>query len=295
MAAAIRPLLPADVDAVAEADFAAVQDAALRHGRRSPVEAVRESRAAVRRLLDGDAVGGVVAELDGRVVGHAWLHPRGPIATFGPLAVEPGAQRRGVGRALLRHCIEAAGSRVTQVRLVHEASDTGALGLFLSEGFRIVAPVLELERAAGAAGSDAASAARTTIRPAEPGDQQRIVARDARAFGAARSHDVERRLRDGRAVVAERDRGLVGYALAGAGRLGSAAAEDPAVVVAMLATLAGALRGARLRAMVLGTDRVLIDGLLGLGFALFGAGHYMIRGGGTAPPSGYVLMGADYL
>jgi hypothetical protein len=39
---------------------------------------------------------------------------------------------------------------------------------------------------------------------------------------------------------------------------------------------------------------VLVDGLLALGFRPFRACHYMIRGGGTAPPSGYVLLGADY-
>jgi hypothetical protein len=31
-----------------------------------------------------------------------------------------------------------------------------------------------------------------------------------------------------------------------------------------------------------------------MGFGLFRACHYMIRGGGTAPPASYVLMGADY-
>jgi len=42
---------------------------------------------------------------------------------------------------------------------------------------------------------------------------------------------------------------------------------------------------------VLATDRAMVDGLRALGFTLFRACQYMIRGGGTAPPAGYVLMG----
>ncbi len=292
-------------------DFAAFQDVALRHGLTPAVGAVRDSRAYVRRLLEVDPGGGFVAEEAGRVVGHAWVHPRGPIATVGPLAVEPPLQRRGIGRALLAQCIQSAGPRATQVRLVQESFNTAALGLYLSAGFRIVAPVIELaagpselalgpgEHAldAGAAASSMAPPPGVVIRIAEPSDQARIVARDARPFGTARPRDVERHLRAGHGVVAERGTTLAGYALAAFGILGSAAAEDQALVVTLLATLARvpALRLGTLRVMVLGTDRALVDGLRALGFRLFRACHYMVRGGGTAPPSGYVLMGGDFM
>jgi predicted N-acetyltransferase YhbS len=268
------------------------------------VGAVRDSRAYVRRLLEVDPGGGFVAEEGGRIVGHAWVHPRGPIATVGPLAVEPPLQRRGIGRALLAQCIQSAGPRATQVRLVQESFNTAALGLYLSAGFRIVAPVIELAldpseltRDPGAPPSPVAPPPGIVIRSAEPSDQARIVARDARPFGTARPHDVERHLRAGHGVIAERGTTLAGYALAAFGILGSAAGEDQALVVAMLATLASvpALRLGALRVMVLATDRMLIDGLRTIGFRLFRACHYMIRGGGTAPPSGYVLMGGDFM
>src|SRR5262249_36872865 len=140
-AVTIRPLVAADVDAVAEADFAAFHDVALRHGLEPVVGAVRDSRAYVRGLLDADPIGGFVAEEGGRPIGHAWVHPRGPIATIGPIAVEPGHQRRGVGRALLAQCL-AASPRATQARLVHESFNMAALQLYLSEGFRVVAALL---------------------------------------------------------------------------------------------------------------------------------------------------------
>jgi predicted N-acetyltransferase YhbS len=292
----IRPLTAADVDAVAEVDFAACHDVALRHGMRPPVRAVRESRALVRDLLAADPLGGFVVEEDGRIAGHAWLHARGPIAVLGPLAVEPAAQRRGLGRALLAHCLQAAGSRTTQVRLLHDGFDTGALELWMAEGFRVVAPVLELELPAGAAVAAAATGLGATIREATTTDQARIAARDARTFGAPRPQDVERLLRAGRGVIAERGKAMVGFALGGFGRLGPAMADEPALALALLATLANdpALRGEALRVMVVATDRALVDGLRAMGFRVARTCLYMIRGGGTAPPAGYVLMGGHY-
>ena len=292
----IRPLTAADIDAVAEADFAACHDVALRHGMRPIVRAVRESRALVRDLFAADPLGGFVAEEDGRVAGHAWLHARGPIAVVGPLAVEPTAQRRGFGRALLTHCLQAAGSRTTQVRLLHDGFDTRALELWMSEGFRVVAPVLELELPAGAAVTPAATGPGVTVREATTADQARIAARDARTFGAPRPQDVERLLRAGRGVIAERGTSAVGFALGGFGQLGPATADEPALALTLLATLANdpAFRGNALRVMVVATDRALVDGLRAMGFRVARTCLYMIRGGGTAPPPGYVLMGAHY-
>jgi len=291
----IRPLVPGDVDAAAEADFAAAQDAALRHGVTPAVRAVRDGRAAVRRLLDQDPFGGFVAEEGGQVIGHAWLHVRGPIGTIGPVAVEPGAQRRGIGRALLEHCLQAAGPRISQVRLVHDAADLVALRCALSAGFRIVAPLLELVLDPATVVEAPPVPAQIALRAAEAGDVQRIVARDARPFGTPRPPDVERRLRGGHGIVAERGGTLAGFALAEPGILGAAAADDPDVVLAMLATLAAApaLRTGPLRALVLGSDRALVDGLRVRRFRPWRACLYLIRGGGTAPPPSYVLMSAD--
>src|SRR5207253_2111586 len=71
--------------------------------------------------------------------------PRGPVATIGPIAVDPRAQGRGIGRRLLERAIELGGRGVPQVRLVHESFNSQALGLYLHAGFRVVAPLLDLE------------------------------------------------------------------------------------------------------------------------------------------------------
>ena len=96
-------------------------------------------------------------------------------------------------------------------------------------------------------------------------------------------------------MIAERGKSLVGFALGSHGRLGPATSDDPALVLALLATLTNeSPRGEALRVMVVATDRALVDGLRAVGFRVARTCLYMIRGGGTAPPAGYVLMGGDY-
>ena len=281
-------------------DFLAFYEVALRHTQPPVVRTPADARGYVRHLLAFDPLGGLVAEVDGEVVGMAWLHARGPVATLGPLAVDPDMQGRGIGRALLARCIELAGPRVPQLRLVQESYNAASLGLYLRAGFRVVAPLVELELAPGLrAGAVTPSSAQ--VRDAVAADRALLVERDSRAFGASRPQNVDFYLRRGRALVAERGTAPAGYAFGiGLGRvayLGSASAEDGEVLLELLASLATALQGdaTAVRALVPAGDRRLVDGLLGIGFRVLRACHYMVRGGGTAPPPNYVLMNGDLM
>ena len=124
-AATIRPLEERDADRAGDVNFVAFHDVALRHGQPPVVTAPADARSYVRHLLAFDPLGGSVAELDGEIVGMAWVHVRGPVATIGPVAVEPRVQGQGIGRQLLERCIELAGPRVPQVRLVQESYNAG--------------------------------------------------------------------------------------------------------------------------------------------------------------------------
>jgi ribosomal protein S18 acetylase RimI-like enzyme len=297
----LRPAESRDVESAGDVNFTAFYRAALAHGMPPVVTTPGDSRRYIRHLLEFDPLGGLVAEEDGRVIGVAWIHPRGPVATIGPLAVDPAAQGRGIGRRLLEHAIEQAGRGVPQVRLVQESFNAVSLGLYLRTGFRVVAPLLELELDARATVAAPHAPAGVAMRPATTGDATRLVARDARAFGAQRQQSIDLYLRRGRVLLAE-DRGtLAGYAMGigfeGMAHLGSAAAEDAEILLALTGTVAGELaaQGHRVRTMVPAVDRRLVEGLLGLGFRVFRACHYMVRGGGTAPPSNYVLMNGDMM
>ena len=298
--ATIRVLEERDADRAGDVNFLAFYDVALRHGQTPVVTTPADARSYVRHLLSFDPLGGLVAELDGGIVGMAWLHQRRPVATIGPVAVDPHVQGRGIGRLLLERCIEAAGPRIPQVRLVHESFNARSLGLYLRTGFRVVSPLVELELAPGAAVLGVGpSGAR--IRGAGAADRARLVERDARAFGAPRPQSIDLYLRSGRALVAERGTALAGYAfgigLGPVAYLGSASADDADVLLELLAALALELRGEHtaLRTLIPANDRRLVEGLLGVGFRVFRACHYMVRGGGTAPPSNYVLMNGDFM
>lgn len=75
----------------------------------------RESEAVLVEALrqNGDIVGALVAEQDGRIVGHAVLSrlisPDGSLA-LGPVSVLPGRQRQGAGAALIQGSIAQAGA-----------------------------------------------------------------------------------------------------------------------------------------------------------------------------------------
>jgi ribosomal protein S18 acetylase RimI-like enzyme len=301
-AVTLRPIEERDVERAGDVNFVAFYQSAVAHGQRPNVGTPNESRRYIRHLHAFDPLGGIVAEENGEIVGIGWLHPRGPVATIGPLAVDPRMQGRGIGRLLLERLIEVAGRGVPQIRLVHESHNAVSLGLYLRTGFRVVAPLLDLELAAGSSLVPPALPRGTVIRPASDGeDRSRVIQRDARAFGAQRPQSIDLYLQSGRVLVAARADALVGYALGigfhGAAHLGSASAEDADVLLALLATLGDELstEGNTVRILVPAGDRRLVDDVLRLGFRVVRACHYMVRGGGTSPPANYVLMNGDMM
>jgi ribosomal protein S18 acetylase RimI-like enzyme len=295
----LRPAQDRDVERAGDVNFLAFYQAALAHGLPPGVSAPAESRRYLRWLLAFDPLGGIVAEEDGEVVGVAWVHPRGAVATIGPIAVDPRRQRRGIGRRLVERCIEAAGRGVPQVRLVHESYNAASLGLYLRSGFRVVAPLLDLELPPG--GALSVSAPSLALRPGTADDRSRLVARDGRAFGAQRPQSIDLYLQRGRVLVAERAGTVAGFALGigfeGAAYVGSASADDGDLLLALVTGMAAALTApaVTVRVLVPATDRKLVDGLLGAGLRVFRACHYMVRGGGTAPPPNYALMNGDMM
>ena len=112
-AVTLRPELPSDVPAIRRVNVAAFPSPA----EANLVDALRTNGAATLSL---------VAERDGRIVGHILFSPvtvESPAGNFtavglAPMAVEPGLQRSGIGSALVRaglDALRAAGHEVVVV------------------------------------------------------------------------------------------------------------------------------------------------------------------------------------
>lgn len=104
----IRPETPADADAIERIEYAAFRN----HPQHAPGAEPVEHRIVAALRADRALTLSLVAEIDGRPVGHLALSPArvgdDPAGWFllGPIGVLPEHQRRGVGTALLRACLD---------------------------------------------------------------------------------------------------------------------------------------------------------------------------------------------
>jgi len=296
VARTVRPFTSRDLAAAADVLFVVAAEHGGRAARPPAFEMPADARRAIERLLEIDPIGGQVVEDDGRIAALGWAHPRGRVATIGPVAVLPRRRGRGLGRLVLDACLAAVGERGVQVRMLEDAADPAAVGLALRAGFRVVTAVLEMERPPVVAIEPTDFGPGVAVRIAIQGDDGELVARDARAWGAPRPTDIALLLTHGTGALLERRDRVVAHALAvhdeRVAWLGPAAGDDPAVVASLLGHLAAeqARRDQRsARVLVPAGDQRLVDALLGLGFRVRATFSYLARGGGTAPPPGSVL------
>ena len=81
---------------------------------------------------------GVVADIDGRVVGSNFLDERNMIAGVGPITVDRAVQNRAVGRRLMDAVHERAASKnFAGVRLIQAGFHTRSLSLYAKLGYDV--------------------------------------------------------------------------------------------------------------------------------------------------------------
>ena len=138
----IRPVTPADIAVVTQ-----IYAAAVRHGTASfelepPSEAEMAQRQ--RALFDG-GYPYFAAEIGGSLVGYAYAGPYRPRPAYrftveDSIYIEPQAQGRGIGRALLGRLIEEAerlGFR-QMIAVIGDSAQTPSIELHRAMGFRMV-------------------------------------------------------------------------------------------------------------------------------------------------------------
>ena len=141
----IRPATPADIAAITR-----IYAEAVRHGTASfelepPDEAEMARR--FRTLVDG-GYPYQVAEIGGTVVGYAYAGPYRPRPAYrfsveDSVYIDPGAQRRGIGRALLSRLIDAAERRGYRqmIAVIGDSAQTASIELHRALGFRLVGTI----------------------------------------------------------------------------------------------------------------------------------------------------------
>jgi predicted N-acetyltransferase YhbS len=163
---------------------------------------------------------GVVAELDGRVVGSNFLDERSIIAGIGPITVDPEVQNRAIGRDLMLHVLDRVAKRHHPgVRLVQAAYHNRSLSLYTKLGFLVREPLSVIQ------GKPlAAQIPGYAVRPATEGDLDSCNQVCFKVHGHDRGGELLDAIKRGTAAVIEHRGRITGYATA-IGFMGHAVGE----------------------------------------------------------------------
>jgi GNAT superfamily N-acetyltransferase len=136
----LRRAVGDDAGVCARIIYEAFKSIADRHGFPPTFASIDVALRVATLFIGLPAIYSLVAESDGRVVGVIFLDEGDPIQGVAVVAVDPAAQQRGIGRALMEAALERARG-APGVRLVQEAFNPQAMGLYASLGFAVKEPL----------------------------------------------------------------------------------------------------------------------------------------------------------
>lgn len=172
----------------------------------------------------------VVAELDGRIAGSNCLDERSAITGVGPITIDPKAQNRGIGRALMLAVMDRSReSNRPGIRLVQAAFHNRSLSLYTKLGFDAVEPLSVMQgpplkrRIEG-----------FVVRPATAADLDACNRLCQNVHGHHRGGELADALQQGRAMVVERAGRITGYT-SGTAFFGHSVAETNPDMQALIA------------------------------------------------------------
>jgi len=172
----------------------------------------------------------VVAELDGRIVGSNCLDERSAITGVGPITIDPNAQNRGIGRALMRAVVDRSRERnCPGIRLVQAAFHNRSLSLYAKLGFDAVEPLSVMQGSPLKRRMDGFS-----VRPATVTDFEACNRLCQSVHGHHRGGELADATQQGSAMVVERAGHITGYT-SGTAFFGHSVAETNADMQALIA------------------------------------------------------------
>ena len=134
----LRPAEQADADEVARICFEAFGGIHDHHRFPRDFPTLEAALGLMSMWIPHPQVWGVVAEVDGKIVGSNFLDERDPIPGVGPITVDPEGQNSGVGRRLMEAVLER-GKDAPGIRLVQDGFHMRSLSLYTSLGFDVTA------------------------------------------------------------------------------------------------------------------------------------------------------------
>lgn len=285
----IRRMEEKDLERAGEIIVAAFNDVFTRHGYHPPFPSRDVGIGIAREYWHREPHESFVAIDDGRVVGSGFLHLRGDTAGIGPITVDPTAQAKGAGKALMMAVIRT-GRRCPSLRLVQDAFNTTSFPLYSKLGFASCGTVL------GLTGQDLRPASRPrahTVREMAAGEVEQVAVLDTKLTGITRSQDLQFFAAQPPQLVSLSVGKLSGYlCLLRSGPntfLGPAAATDPAILRSLIARAIEMERGKVLRLRLPARHHELLLDVLKMGFRVDHLQTYMVRGP-WKPPKGTDLL-----
>ena len=141
-AVAIRPATAADIPAITQIYAEAVEYGTASFELEPPNEAEMARR--MQSLLEG-GYPYIVGEIDGVLAGYAYAGPYRPRRAYrfsveDSIYVDPGVQRKGVGRVLLKELIEESERRGFRqmIAVIGDSAQTPSIELHRAAGFRMI-------------------------------------------------------------------------------------------------------------------------------------------------------------
>jgi GNAT superfamily N-acetyltransferase len=230
----IRPARPEDAAVCGRICFDAFSSINRSHGFPCDLPAPEVGTGLLSMMFSHPGFYCVVAEAGGRIVGSNCLDERSTIAGVGPITIDPEVQNRGVGRALMKAVMVRAAARGSAgVRLVQAAFHNRSLSLYSNLGFVVREPLSCMQGR-----TRQRTVAGCSMRPARAEDVAACNALSLRIHGFERGRELMDGIKQGAAVVVEREERLTGYASSVA-FFGHATAETLVDLQALIASAEG--------------------------------------------------------
>ena len=210
MSVKLRPGTPKDAMQCGKICYSAFRTIAEEHNFPPDFLSPELATTLLSEFLAHPHIYGVVAELDGRVVGSNFVDERSTIAGIGPITVDPTVQNRTIGRELMQHILARVSKRrFPGVRLVQTAYNNRSLSLYTKLGFAVREPLSVMQ------GQPLAiQIPGYIVRPTSMDDLDACNQVCLRVHGHDRGGELIDAIRHGTAKVVEHNGRITGYATA---------------------------------------------------------------------------------